>query len=209
MRAYIYTCMHACVPTFVFSLHVRCTMLHALHLCMSVRDELTNDPYAPCVAARIEASTCASELEEPETIASTTATVATSNMPPAAVMPERRSSLERTKTLQPSGDAAASAAVNAHVRKLPTNDIHADLQNRIYVSHFKRPLGVLVELSKKFLMSEEEVELCGIGFTVTTCVMIAEILQDFGHVVICSTLLCVVCSCTALAHSRNPNRNAN
>ena len=61
-------------------------------------------------------------------------------------------------------------------------------RNRIQVSREKRPLSFFLSLSKKFLMSEDEVELSGLGLAVTTVVTVAEILKNSGHVIITSKL---------------------
>lgn len=53
---------------------------------------------------------------------------------------------------------------------------------RIQVSREKRPLNFFVTLSKKFLQTDEVVELSGLGLAVTTVVTIAEILRSSGFV---------------------------
>lgn len=55
---------------------------------------------------------------------------------------------------------------------------------RIQVSREKRPLNFFVTLSKKFLMSENVIELSGLGLAVTTVVTVAEILRSQGFVYI-------------------------
>lgn len=45
-------------------------------------------------------------------------------------------------------------------------------QNRIQVSREKRPLSFFINLSKKFLKNEEEVELSGLGLGTSTLEMI-------------------------------------
>lgn len=57
-------------------------------------------------------------------------------------------------------------------------------RNRIQVSREKRPLNFFIGLAKKFLVSEDEVELSGLGLAVTTVVTVAEILKNSGHVTI-------------------------
>lgn len=53
---------------------------------------------------------------------------------------------------------------------------------RIQVSREKRPLHFFVTLSKKFLTTDEVIELSGLGLAVTTVVTIAEILKAAGLV---------------------------
>lgn len=53
---------------------------------------------------------------------------------------------------------------------------------RIQVSREKRPLNFFVTLSKKFLTTDDVVELSGLGLAVTTVVTIAEILKSSGFV---------------------------
>lgn len=48
---------------------------------------------------------------------------------------------------------------------------------RIQVSREKRPLSFFVTLSKKFLLTDDMIELSGLGLAVTTVVTIAEILK--------------------------------
>lgn len=67
-------------------------------------------------------------------------------------------------------------------------------RNRIQVSREKRPLYFFIGLAKKFLLSEDEVELSGLGLAVTTVVTVAEILKNSGHVVIASTFIGDFCS---------------
>lgn len=55
---------------------------------------------------------------------------------------------------------------------------------RIQVSREKRPLNFFVTLSKKFLLSDNVVELSGLGLAVTTVVTVAEILRSQGLVYI-------------------------
>lgn len=55
---------------------------------------------------------------------------------------------------------------------------------RIQVSREKRPLNFFVTLSKKFLLSDNVIELSGLGLAVTTVVTIAEILRSQGLVYI-------------------------
>eukprot|EP00179_Madagascaria_erythrocladioides_P009157 CAMPEP_0198314672 /NCGR_PEP_ID=MMETSP1450-20131203/5219_1 /TAXON_ID=753684 ORGANISM="Madagascaria erythrocladiodes, Strain CCMP3234" /NCGR_SAMPLE_ID=MMETSP1450 /ASSEMBLY_ACC=CAM_ASM_001115 /LENGTH=141 /DNA_ID=CAMNT_0044017741 /DNA_START=161 /DNA_END=586 /DNA_ORIENTATION=+ len=50
-------------------------------------------------------------------------------------------------------------------------------RNRIQVSREKKPVSFFLNLSKKFLKSEEEVELSGLGLAVTTVITIAETLR--------------------------------
>lgn len=77
----------------------------------------------------------------------------------------------------PPADAAEAAARQDRPR------------NRIQVSREKRPLNFFIGLAKKFLLSEDEVELSGLGLAVTTVVTVAEILKNSGHVTISSTWL--------------------
>lgn len=53
---------------------------------------------------------------------------------------------------------------------------------RIQVSREKRPLHFYVTLSRKFLQTDEMVELSGLGLAVTTVVTVAEILKSQGLV---------------------------
>lgn len=55
---------------------------------------------------------------------------------------------------------------------------------RIQVSREKRPLNFFVTLSKKFLQTDDVIELSGLGLAVTTVVTIAEILKTAGLVVL-------------------------
>lgn len=83
-------------------------------------------------------------------------------------------------TSSPPNAAATAVAVTA-----PANPTRP--RNRIQVSREKRPLYFFIGLAKKFLLSEEEVELSGLGLAVTTVVTVAEILKNSGHVTISST----------------------
>lgn len=53
---------------------------------------------------------------------------------------------------------------------------------RIQVSREKRPLNFFVTLSKKFLLTDNVIELSGLGLAVTTVVTIAELLKAQGLV---------------------------
>jgi DNA-binding protein len=64
----------------------------------------------------------------------------------------------------------------------PSDAPPARPRNRIQVSREKPPLNFFVGLAKKFLLSEEEVELSGLGLAVTTVVTVAEILRNAGAV---------------------------
>lgn len=64
---------------------------------------------------------------------------------------------------------------------------------RIQVSREKRPLNFFVTLSKKFLMSENVIELSGLGLAVTTVVTVAEILRSQGFVYI-ERMFFLICS---------------
>lgn len=57
-----------------------------------------------------------------------------------------------------------------------------DVCRRIQVSREKKPLNFFVTLSKKFLQTDQVVELSGLGLAVTTVVTIAEILKSNGLV---------------------------
>ncbi len=85
-------------------------------------------------------------------------------------------------------DAGATAGVAAPVSSRP--------RNRIQVSREKRPLYFFISLAKKFLVTEDEVELSGLGLAVTTVVTVAEILKNTGYITISSTYKCArVCLC--------------
>lgn len=73
-------------------------------------------------------------------------------------------------------------------------------RNRIQVSREKRPLYFFISLAKKFLATEDEVELSGLGLAVTTVVTVAEILKNSGHITISSTLTMRVQSCWWIRH---------
>mmetsp|Transcript_11460 Transcript_11460/g.35027 ORF Transcript_11460/g.35027 Transcript_11460/m.35027 type:complete len:118 (+) Transcript_11460:297-650(+) len=59
-------------------------------------------------------------------------------------------------------------------------------QNRIQVSRERRPLGFFINLAKKFLQTEDEVELSGLGLAVASAVTIAEVLKQSGLIEITS-----------------------
>ncbi|GJQ08750.1 hypothetical protein GpartN1_g541.t1 [Galdieria partita] len=57
-------------------------------------------------------------------------------------------------------------------------------KNRIQVSREAKSVSFFVNLTKKFLQAEEEVELSGLGLAVTPAVTVAEILRNREYVVI-------------------------
>ncbi|XP_062019603.1 uncharacterized protein At2g34160-like [Rosa rugosa] len=65
------------------------------------------------------------------------------------------------------------------------NDMHiadsaANKKNRIQVSNTKKPLFFYVNLAKKYMQLNNEVELSGLGMAIATVVTIAEILKNNG-----------------------------
>eukprot|EP00274_Cyanoptyche_gloeocystis_P001665 CAMPEP_0196662610 /NCGR_PEP_ID=MMETSP1086-20130531/49540_1 /TAXON_ID=77921 /ORGANISM="Cyanoptyche gloeocystis , Strain SAG4.97" /LENGTH=96 /DNA_ID=CAMNT_0041998095 /DNA_START=122 /DNA_END=409 /DNA_ORIENTATION=+ len=54
--------------------------------------------------------------------------------------------------------------------------------NKIQVSNTKKPLYFYINLAKRFLRTEEEVELSALGNAISTVVTIAEILKENGLV---------------------------
>eukprot|EP00171_Calliarthron_tuberculosum_P004165 IDg4165t1 len=58
------------------------------------------------------------------------------------------------------------------------------MRNRILVSLGKRPVRFFTGLAKKLLMSEEEVELTGLGFAIGTVVTLAELLKSSNHAIL-------------------------
>eukprot|EP00171_Calliarthron_tuberculosum_P004563 IDg4563t1 len=62
-----------------------------------------------------------------------------------------------------------------------------EMRNRIFVSWGKRPTHFFTGLGKKLLISEEEVELTGLGFAIATVITVAELLKTSRHATISST----------------------
>ncbi|KAL7152526.1 hypothetical protein ABFS83_04G104000 [Erythranthe nasuta] len=56
-------------------------------------------------------------------------------------------------------------------------------KNRIQVSNTKKPLFFYVNLSKRYLQQNDEVELSALGMAISTVVSIAEILKNNGFAV--------------------------
>lgn len=111
----------------------------------------------------------------------------------------RRATLQRAAVDREPHDAMAEQPVPAAPVAVPAAAVvpaaapaaaaapPARPRNRIQVSREKRPLYFFIGLAKKFLVSEDEVELSGLGLAVTTVVTVAEILKNSGHVTISST----------------------
>eukprot|EP00871_Galdieria_phlegrea_P006089 jgi/Galph1/968/GphlegSOOS_G5691.1 len=63
-------------------------------------------------------------------------------------------------------------------------DVENRPRNRIQISREAKSVSFFVNLTKKFLQAEEEVELSGLGLAVTPAVTVAEILKNREYVVI-------------------------
>lgn len=72
--------------------------------------------------------------------------------------------------------------------KAGENNPHHNVPNpfedcrRIQVSREKRPLSFFVSLSKKFLLTDDMIQLSGLGLAVTTVVTVVETLRAAGYV---------------------------
>ncbi|GLJ49131.1 hypothetical protein SUGI_1036470 [Cryptomeria japonica] len=72
--------------------------------------------------------------------------------------------------------------VTEAVAKLDLNDNEKEVQkkNRIQVSNTKKPLFFYVNLAKRYMQLNEEVELSALGMAIATVVTVAEILKNNG-----------------------------
>ncbi|GLT28359.1 hypothetical protein SLA2020_073420 [Shorea laevis] len=61
-----------------------------------------------------------------------------------------------------------------------TGNLETQKKNRIQVSNTKKPLFFYVNLAKRYIQQNNEVELCALGMAITTVVTIAEILKNNG-----------------------------
>lgn len=89
-------------------------------------------------------------------------------------MPSRTVSEARSNPAEVSTEMTPS-----YSSEIPEGPSHEWLSTcrRIQVSREKRPLSFFVTLSKKFLVTDEVIELSGLGLAVTTVVTVAEILR--------------------------------
>ncbi|KAK9946027.1 hypothetical protein M0R45_011510 [Rubus argutus] len=75
-------------------------------------------------------------------------------------------------------DGLAEAVNDMHITDLSAKKNR--IQNRIQVSNTKKPLFFYVNLAKKYMQLNNEVELSGLGMAIATVVTIAEILKNNG-----------------------------
>ncbi|XP_004291467.1 PREDICTED: uncharacterized protein At2g34160-like isoform X2 [Fragaria vesca subsp. vesca] len=77
-------------------------------------------------------------------------------------------------------EGLTEAVNDMHVTESAANKKNHRLQNRIQVSNTKKPLFFYVNLAKKYMQLNNEVELSGLGMAIATVVTIAEILKNNG-----------------------------
>ncbi|KAL6216970.1 hypothetical protein ACLB2K_010188 [Fragaria x ananassa] len=77
-------------------------------------------------------------------------------------------------------EGLTEAVNDMHITESAANKKNHRLQNRIQVSNTKKPLFFYVNLAKKYMQLNNEVELSGLGMAIATVVTIAEILKNNG-----------------------------
>ncbi|XP_050364809.1 uncharacterized protein At2g34160-like [Argentina anserina] len=77
-------------------------------------------------------------------------------------------------------EGLTEAVKDIHITDAAANKKNHRIQNRIQVSNTKKPLFFYVNLAKKYMQLNNEVELSGLGMAIATVVTIAEILKNNG-----------------------------
>ncbi|KAL6215125.1 hypothetical protein ACLB2K_014556 [Fragaria x ananassa] len=77
-------------------------------------------------------------------------------------------------------EGLTEAVNDMHITESAANKKNHRIQNRIQVSNTKKPLFFYVNLAKKYMQLNNEVELSGLGMAIATVVTIAEILKNNG-----------------------------
>lgn len=119
----------------------------------------------------------------------------------ATTVVDDSSNVESASTNTPVGNQKMNPPCSSIVDGEDTDLVNC---RRIQVSREKRPLNFFVTLSKKFLLTDDVIELSGLGLAVTTVVTVAELLKSHKLVSIKHIKTSLV-----TPHSDENNNNAN